>query len=285
MTVGSGAGLRCGRISYTNDLPIYAAFDAGEVACPASLHASVPTTLNRMLLAGELDVSPISSFFFAQHAARFFALPAVAIGSRTAVRSIYCIAKTPPSGLSGVEIAVTTESSTGRNLFAAICAEAYGFIPRYVESPDPFGAFTAKGTPCLVIGDKAIDAHLAVEPSHSHDIGELWYGLTGCQMIYALWAVRREVAAERPDAVSALDRALLMASLWGRKHRDRVIADAESIFPRPQGFYAEYYQTLEFNPDAQSWQGLETFFRLAAKHGLLASAPVIERFRMVPAHA
>ena len=54
--------LRCGRIQYTNDLPIYAAFDAGAIEYPGTLHADVPARLNAMLLGGELDLSPISAF-------------------------------------------------------------------------------------------------------------------------------------------------------------------------------------------------------------------------------
>ena len=73
--------IRCGRISYTNDLPVYAAFDAGAVDFPGTLVSGVPTELNAMLLAGALDVSPISSFFYAQHADALVLLPEICIGS------------------------------------------------------------------------------------------------------------------------------------------------------------------------------------------------------------
>ena len=62
--------LRCGRIKYTNDLPIYAAFDAGVIEYPGTLHADVPARLNAMLLHDELDLSPISAFTWAENWAR-----------------------------------------------------------------------------------------------------------------------------------------------------------------------------------------------------------------------
>lgn len=275
--------LRCGRISYTNDLPIYAAFDAGAVACPAALVAGVPTMLNGMLLAGELDVSPISSFFCAQHAGEFLVLPDVCIGSRVAVRSIYCISKTPPRDLAGVPIAVTTESSTGTNLFATVCAEAYGFTPIYALSDDPFAGYRENGSPCLLIGDKAIDAFLAAGPADAYDVGALWHEATGQEMVYALWAVRREVAAARPDDVARLGTSLTDARAWASSHRELVIAAAQAAIARPEGFYADYYATLNFLFDEHAWVGLETFLRLAAKHGLLPSVPDLEVFRKVPA--
>lgn len=270
--------LRCGRISYTNDLPIYAAFDAGAVECPATLVSGVPTRLNKMLVEGELDVSPISSFFCAEHADELLVLPGVCIGSRNAVRSIYCISKTAPRSLAGVPIAVTGESSTGRNLFATICAESYGFAPLYIEAEDPFEAYRKDGSPCLLIGDKAIDAYLAAGSADSYDVGELWHGLTGKQMVYAVWAVRRDTAERRPDEVDALSRSLIDAAAWGMVHIDRVISAAQERIGRPDGFYSDYYRTLDFDFNESARLGLETFYGLAAKHGLLVRGSGLKMF-------
>lgn len=275
--------LRCGRISYTNDLPIYAAFDAGEVACPATLVSGVPTSLNRMLLAGELDASPISSFFCAQHADEFLVLPGVCIGSRRSVRSIYCISKTPPRALAGIPIAVSSETSTGKNLFATVCAEAYGFKPEFVTSDDPLRAYLEHGMPCLLIGDKAIDASFAAEHSDTYDVGDLWHETAEQEMVYAVWAVRRDVATTRQAQVQAVANSLLDAWFWGVTHRDSVIAEAQRLVPRPEGFYSDYYRTLKFNFDEHAWLGLETFLTLAAKHGFLPSAPKLAIFEEVPA--
>lgn len=274
----SGEPLRCGRISYTNDLPIYAAFDAGAVECPATLISGVPTQLNRKLVEGDLDVSPISSFFCAEHADELVVLPGVCIGSRNAVRSIYCISKTPPRSLAGVPIAVTAESSTGRNLFATVCAENYGFTPQFVEAEDPFDAYRKDGSPCLLIGDKAIDAYLAADRGDAYDVGELWSGLTGLQMVYAVWAVRRDVAESRSAEVDALSRTLIDAAAWGLANLDRVIVEAQAHVARPDGFYADYYRTLDFDFNENAKLGLEKFYALAAKHGLLATARELTTF-------
>ena len=278
MRAGGPSLLRCGRISYTNDLPVYAAFDAGAVDCPARLFAAVPTTLNRMLLGGELVVSPVSAFFLAHHTDDFVFLPGLGIGSRVAVRSIYCFSAVHPRQLAGTPVAVTTESSTGRNLFAAICAEFYGFTPSFEESADPFSAYRERGAPCLLIGDKAIDAVLTAQPADAHDVGSLWHDATGGKMIYALWAVRRSLARERNDDVAQLWNALRDAVQWGKRHRDLVIDAAQSTISRPAGFYQDYYQHIEVDADDQSWAGFKRFLGIAAKHGLLTSLPSIDRF-------
>ena len=67
--------LRCGRIAYTNVLPVYAAFDAGAIAYPGSLHDGVPARLNAMLLGGELDMGPLSAFDWANMPATSCSFP------------------------------------------------------------------------------------------------------------------------------------------------------------------------------------------------------------------
>ena len=56
--------IKLGRISYVNMAPVFhrLTHDVEEVA-------GVPTELNRMLLAGEIDIAPISSIEYARHAA------------------------------------------------------------------------------------------------------------------------------------------------------------------------------------------------------------------------
>ena len=55
--------IRLGRISYVNMAPVFFRLehDVEEVA-------GVPTELNRLLIAGEIDLAPISSIEYARHA-------------------------------------------------------------------------------------------------------------------------------------------------------------------------------------------------------------------------
>jgi chorismate dehydratase len=276
--------IRCGRISYTNDLPVYAAFDEGAVTFPGSLTLGVPTALNRLLLAGELDCSPVSSFFYAQHAAELLLLPGICIGSRREVRSIYCVSAEPIRSLDGVPIAVTRESATGRALLATICATYYGYTPIFVESDDPYAAYAADGSPCLVIGDKAIDAHLAAPRAHTFDLGERWHDLSGHEMVYAVWAARRDAVAREPDALTPALEALILALDWGQRNIDEVIRRAHAAIPRPDGFYAAYYETLNFSFDELAQSGLSSFFKAAFAAGLLPTVPRLEFFGEVPSN-
>ncbi len=62
--------IRLGRIGYVNMAPVYFRLDAEVEEVEG-----VPTDLNRRLVAGEIDVAPISSIAYARHASALRLLP------------------------------------------------------------------------------------------------------------------------------------------------------------------------------------------------------------------
>lgn len=274
----ASAPVRCGRIRYTNDLPIYAAFDLGVLEFPGTLVAAVPSELNRALLAGELDISPISSMFYAQHPEEFATSPDICIGSRGEAKSIQCISPQHPRELGGRRIAVTKESATGRALFDVICRTSYGFVPALEPSDDPFAEYQRGGTPCLLIGDAAIDGALAARQD-AYDVGKLWHELTGADMVYAVWATRKDYVIKEAERLRSpftdVLRALSASVEFGRAHMDQVIALAQSQRPRPTGFYESYYQALNYAYDARAQMGFSRFCTLAQACGVLDPALAI----------
>jgi chorismate dehydratase len=281
----SQASPRCGRISYTNDLPIYAAFDAGALTFPGSLVADVPTELNRALLDGRLDVSPISSFFYGQHTDALTLLPAVCIGAPARVLSICCISSRPLAMLRHTPMAITPQSATGKALVQTICRTWYGFDPPMIERADPFAAYTDEDMPCLVIGDAALDAAEAAPAGSIYDIGALWHELTGQAMVYAVWAVRNDYAARQPFEVGNVARILKESLDWGRAHIDDVIKTAQRVRPRAADFYSHYYRALDFDFGESAGKALAFFFRRAREAGVLANQAPLEFFYETPQHA
>ena len=266
--------LRSGRIIYTNDLPIYAAFDEGAVRYPGPLVADIPTNLNAMLLDGRLDLSPISAFHWAKHADQLALLPDLCIGSRDEVWSVVCVSRKPLDQLGGVPIAVTRESASGLNLLRVLLEGRYGVRANFVESADPYTA-AARGEAALLIGDRAIDAQQTFAPGLVYDLGKYWHEWTGLDMVFAVWAVRRDVLARHTEEVQAALDALLASQRWGSAHMDRVVASAQQTYPREAGYYAAYYATLNFSFDARARAGLARFVdELYAIGAIGASVPV-----------
>jgi chorismate dehydratase len=264
--------LRCGRIVYTNDLPIYAAFDADVIRYPGSLHADVPARLNAMLIGGELDLSPISAFAWAQHADDLVLLPDLCIGARDEVVSVVLISATPPALLEGASIAVTSESASGRNLLRVVLERRYGIKPQYVESSRPLED-AANGKPALLIGDSAIDALERFPRGDVYDLGTLWHEWTGMQTVFAVWAARRDAYSRDPEGIRECMHALTDAYTWSRSHMDVVVAQAQAKLPRAPGFYETYYGKLNFTFHSAAQSGLAAYCRELHAVGALERIP------------
>src|SRR5262245_15635848 len=128
----------------------------------------VPTALNRMLLAGEIDVAPISSIEYARHADRLRLLPRLCVASEGAVDSIQLVSRTPLERIRSV--AVTPESATSVVLTRVLLPDA-----EHV----PLGE-DAEAT--LLIGDAALRSAFE-DPAPHHDIGSLCFSSNGLPLV------------------------------------------------------------------------------------------------------
>jgi chorismate dehydratase len=267
--------LRSGRIIYTNDLPIYTAFDEGAVRYPGALVADVPANLNAMLVDGRLDLSPISAFAWASNADALALLPDLCIGARNEVWSVVCVSRKPLAELDGETIAVTRESASGRNLLRVLLERRFNVKATFVENDDPF-AVAAAGGHAMLIGDRAIDAQQTFAPGLVHDLGKYWHEWTGLDMVFAVWAVRRDVLARQPEDVRAAVDALAESRRWGIAHKDRVIESAQRTRARDVGYYAAYYDTLNFSLDARALRGLTRYCEELFAIGAIPRMPEVE---------
>ena len=264
--------LRCGRIKYTNDLPVYAAFDAGAIEYPGTLHADVPSRLNAMLLDGDLEMSPISAFTWAANYDDLVLLPDLCIGARDDVVSLVLVSPVAPALLDGAPVYLSNESASGRTLLRILLERRYGRRPIYVDEAHPFKR-AAAGDPTLLIGDSAIDAHERFPADVVYDLGRLWHEWSGCQTVFAVWAARRDVYERDPQAIRACMHALTDAYTWSRAHGEEVVALAQRHIARPAGFYERYYGKLNFMFHVAAQDGLAAYCRELAKIGAIDRVP------------
>ena len=114
---GSSRVIRLGRISYVNMAPVFYRLEAEVEEVQG-----VPTELNRRLLAGEIDLAPISSIEYARNADRLRLLPRLCVSSEGAVDSIQLVSRCRSSRSRSV--AVTPESATSVVLTKVLLPEA-----------------------------------------------------------------------------------------------------------------------------------------------------------------
>lgn len=263
---------RLGSIAYINSLPVDLGILCGAVHCGAELVQDVPARLNEMLLAGELDLSPVSAFWYAAHADRFILLPDLSISSESGVQSVLLFSKRPPNELKGVEIAVTTQGRTTPVLLDILCQKKYGFKPRTRSGP----AGTAEAV--LLIGDEALQARQAYTGNGwtVTDLAEEWRSWTGKPFVFAVWAARRAFYAEEPEKLRNIHRALLKSKQWGIAHPAKVIATARGRSGLGDDVLVSYFSRLNHDFGAPLREGLLLYLEHCRALGHLSAVPELE---------
>ena len=99
-------------------------------------------------------------------------------------------------------------------------------------------------------------------------------------MVFAVWAVRREFAAENPGLVKDVHAAFVASRDSALAHVDEVAAQAArwEVFDAPT--LANYFRTLDFSLGERQLAGLTEFARRAAAVGAVAG-PVVPEFAEV----
>lgn len=214
----NAAGERLGIVSYTNVAPLH----WGLRPWPgATFHRGVPTDLNARLLAGDLDLTLVSSVEFIRHRNRLAALPDFSIAARGRVGSVTLFHFRPWRDLARSQIAVTRESATSVALLDLLLRDD-GLRATLHPTASDLGAMLGEHDAALLIGDAALVAvnhsesiHEAVP--HATDLGEAWFERTHLPFTYAVWAYVRD----RPPSPRLIDEL--------RAARERGLADLPGV--------------------------------------------------------
>jgi chorismate dehydratase len=241
--------IRLGRISYVNMAPVFhrLTHEVEEVT-------GVPTELNRMLLAGELDVAPISSIEYARNAHRLRLLPRLCVSSEGAVDSIQLVTRAPLGQVRSV--AVTSESATSVVLTRVL-------LPRAEILP-----LDADADARLLIGDAALRSAFE-DPTPHHDLGRLWLERTGLPMVFAVWAAPEPAI----EGLGDLQESLVASVRLARSEPERLAHEASDRYGYPAGFLARYFEKLRYSFGPRERAGLYTFLEMARDVGELEHVP------------
>ena len=267
---------RLGWIDYLNSLPVYHGLATGAIAHPdITLHRGTPTKLNERLLAGELDVSPMSSIEFARHADELVLLPDLSINSAGFVHSVSLFFRNGIESLHGGRICVTGESATSDILLKILLSRRLGIDAKRVAGAPDLEELGKSYEGALYIGDNAMKAALAYPQLGRIDLGDEWTRWTGTPMVFAVWAARRDLAAARPDALRAVHDTLLAGKAWGRAHRGEIVDHARRQLFLSRAYMERYFRDLNYDLDAPKLAGLRRYYEEAHAAGELARVPAL----------
>ncbi len=269
--------LRIGHIDYLNCVPFFrypCQVSAGDLIVRGS-----PARLNALLADGQIDLCPASSFEYGRNWRDYLLLPDLSISSFGAVKSVLLFAVRPLKELARLPIAVTGESATSIHLLQILLHELSGVDALHLYRPEASVEEVIRaGGSGLLIGDRALKAAKEGLAPYILDLGELWHVFSGLPFVFALWMVRREVAAAQYQEVACfqrclqdgLARALSDLPLLARQTVDRSGLELQEL--------VAYWCAMSYRLTDVHQQGLRRFFQLAVQRRLLPAMPELHFF-------
>ena len=238
----------------------------GQRRLPFPIVEGIPSELNRLLAAGEIDVSPSSSIEYAFNPGRYLILPGLSITSQDRGTEHHS-AEPGADGGAGREDAWRSPPRLPRRSFcsASCSSSGCGQRPSYSTfqqgTDDPFGKVDAM----LFIGDHALRTRATAEYPHLFDLGSLWHRFTGLPFVFALWQVNYKKTIDKDLAM--LYDVLMRSKQYGLSHIPGLAASHAARFGLPEQLLSDYWTSFSYDLTDYEKTGLQTFYRYAAEIG------------------
>ncbi len=269
---------RVGHIDFLNCLPLYDGLVRSGALLDVRLRRETPDVLNGMLLAGELDIGPISLVPALQHCEEIVVLPDLAVGSDGPVLSVVLVSTRPVEELDGAHVALGATSRTSVLLAQMLLAQRYQAKTSFETTPPDLGAMLRVADAAVLIGDPALRANYEAPGLGLHvlDLGAAWREWTGLPMVFAVWAARRDYAAAHPEQVAAVQRSFRSSLSESLARVDEVAERAARFEPFDAGTLATYFRTLDFSLGERQLLGVAEFTRRASLQGAVPASARLE---------
>jgi chorismate dehydratase len=276
---------RVGHIQFLNCLPLYWGLARTGTLLDLELTKDTPEKLSEQLVAGDLDIGPVTLVEFLRNAEDLVALPDIAVGCDGAVMSCEIVSRRPLEELDGAPVALGSTSRTSVRLAELLLQERYGVRPRYFRRAPDLPAMLREADAAVVIGDVGLRAYLRALPEPGlevHDLGRLWKEWTGLPFVFAVWAVRRAYLEQEPAIVHAVHEAFLASRDLSLEEVGKVAEQAARWEPFDASVLERYFTTLDFRLGPPQLAGIAEFAR---RTGPDTGYPADVRVELLPAHS
>ncbi|MFM9904534.1 MAG: menaquinone biosynthetic enzyme MqnA/MqnD family protein [Pyrinomonadaceae bacterium] len=260
--------------SYSNTAPLIWSFLYGQNHGKVEIILdNAPARSAELLAQGRVDAALVPVIAY-QTIDDVRLVPEVCVGARDRVRSVCLI--TNGGDLADVRsVALDTSSRTSVVLTKIIFREFLGFEPVWKNAPPDLDAMLENSDAALLIGDPALktaefgmrvadsDPKSKSQNRKSFDVAELWHTYTGLGFVFAMWMTRR--ATCDIDFAGARDE--------GLAHIDEIAANYASETGLSRDEMKSYLtENISYSIDGSMQQGMELYFELAHKNGLIAAS-------------
>ena len=284
--------LRISVVQYLNTAPLVYGFTNGPLKDKYDLSFTIPSQCADDLRDGRADVAIIPAIEF-QRIDNLVVLPDLAIAAKRRVRSLLIVSHKPIQEVKS--IALDRSSRSTQALTRILCAEHWRILPRFYEETLAPATMLERADAALLIGDPALRlaiscaSYASLGPSgellcnadkaginatgtlYLYDVVQEWRRLTGLPAVLAIWAARPEAITPEIAADFADSKAYGMANI----SKIGAVAAGEQGLPAAE-FVNYLRENIDFTLDQENLAGLELYYCLAAKLGLIPRAKTIE---------
>lgn len=256
---------RIGMVNFINTAPFYEMWQRTVARPEWQITEAVPTTLNKMLYAGELDLGFVSSHEYGLHPERYKILGGLSISATGAVGSVFLFSKKELCDLGGCVIGLSNQSQTSVSLVKIILEDFYSVKPNYITLSD-----STSLTDCdafLAIGDEALRLQQVAGFKIKLDLSKAWQDETGRPFVFAVWAVRKDFCETNPLAVVEIHQELQRCIKLGADHLAEICELVAPRIPMSAGSCQTYLQKMEYDLSEAKVSALSYFFSLLIERG------------------
>ena len=264
------------RVPYLNSVPFFQGWPLGG---RYELTDCVPRELGARAAAGEIVAGPLPLMDFFRLEATFERLGHAGIAVRGRAHSALLFSRKPIRQLEGATIAITDETSTTVMLLRLVLEKRYGVIPASYERrrraeqraksepASPERRQEPEADALLLIGDEALRfKHVNMQYPFEIDIAFEWWLWQHLPFVFAVWAIRKDAAAQEKKQIEAA----LMRTLAVNLGQLESIAQGYSApLGIPTKDLQTYLSNFVYRMGSAEESAIKTFRELVNAHHLL----------------
>lgn len=248
--------------SYLNSAPLIWSFLYGSKRGHVDFVEAVPARCAELLAQNEVEGALVPVIEY-QRIDSGALVPDVCVGSQKEVLSVVLVSK--DTELEQIRSVALDESSrTSATLVKTIFREFLDHEPAWTVRTPNLEEMLERNDAALIIGDPGMT--FPRQGLKVWDMAGLWRKYTGLGFVFAMWMVRDDAVerARTVDFAGARDE--------GVSHIEEIVASYEHKIPMPVAELRKYLtENIVFHVDDSMKRGLQLYFELAAKHGLINS--------------
>jgi len=221
---------------------------------------AVPARCADMLARAEVEVALVPVIEY-QRANDVSLVPDVCVGSKGEVRSVLLVSRKPH--LESIRSVALDESSrTSATLVKIIFREFLRHDIEWTTRSPELNEMLERNDAALIIGDPAMV--FTRGDLRIWDMASLWRNYTGLGFVFAMWMLNNSVM----ERVRTIDFAA--ARDEGVENKPEIISEYQRILGLSRDSLQDYLdKNICFRLDNQMQQGLNLYYELAHKHGLI----------------